>query len=219
MANQTPKELKADLSDALTSMGEEEGIKVVRPSLQSQLKALIKALAEKGQVVVLIDEYDKPLIDNLHNPEVADGNRRLLQDFFGALKSLDKHIKFTFITGISRFSRVSVFSGANHLKDISMTTKYAAMMGYTQEELVQYFGQYVQAIIQESNQQEQSWTEEKVLTEIKDWYNGYRFSEEAIYGYNPFSTLKYLAESSFSSLYSSLSASIMALRNTWNKFW
>ena len=81
---------------------------------------LVEALASKGRVVVLIDEYDQPLIDNIHNQKMAEGNRRLLQDFFGVLKSLDKHIKFTFITGISRFSKVSVFSGANHLNDISM---------------------------------------------------------------------------------------------------
>ena len=80
---------------------------------------------------MLIDEYDKPLIDHLHNQEVVEGNRKLLQSFFGVLKSLDGYIKFTFITGISRFSRVSPFSQANHLKNISMTTKYAAMMGYT----------------------------------------------------------------------------------------
>ena len=111
IANETTKELKADLSDALTKMGIEQSITVEGPSLQSQLKALIKALAKNGKVVVLIDEYDKPLIDNLHNQKIAEGNRRLLQSFFGALKSLDKHIKFTFITGISKFSKVSLFSG------------------------------------------------------------------------------------------------------------
>ena len=165
----------------------------MKPSLEhSQLKALIKALAKKGRVVVLIDEYDKPLIDHLHNQEVAEGNRQLLQSFFGALKSLDRYIKFTFITGISKFSKVSLFSGANHLNDISMSAQYAAMMGYTQEELIEYFGQHIQAIAQERNQQGQPSTEEEVLAEIKDWYNGYRFSEEEIYVYNPFSTLNYL---------------------------
>ena len=194
MANQTPEELKVDLRDALNTTGEEEDIEVVKPSLQSQLKALIKALASKERVVVLIDEYDKPLIDNLHNLEVAEGNRRLLQDFFGALKSLDEYIKFTFITGISKFSKVSLFSGANHLNDISMSAQYAAMMGYTQEELTEYFGQHIQAITQERNAQGQSSNEEEVLAEIKDWYNGYRFSKAERYVYNPFSTLKYLAE-------------------------
>ena len=194
MANQTPEELKVDLRDALNTTGEEEDIEVVKPSLQSQLKALIKALASKERVVVLIDEYDKPLIDNLHNLEVAEGNRRLLQDFFGALKSLDEYIKFTFITGISKFSKVSLFSGANHLNDISMSAQYAAMMGYTQEELTEYFGQHIQAIAEKRNQKGQPTSEEDILAEIKDWYNGYRFSEEEIYIYNPFSTLKYLAE-------------------------
>ena len=194
IANETPKELKADLSDILIKMGKKQGITVKGPSLQSQLKALIEALAEKGRVVVLIDEYDKPLIDHLHNQEVAEGNRRLLQSFFGALKSLDRHIKFTFITGISKFSKVSLFSGANHLNDISMSAQYAAMMGYTQEELTEYFGQHIQAITQKRNQKGQAISEEEVLAEIKDWYNGYRFSEEEIYVYNPFSTLKYLAE-------------------------
>ena len=94
-----------------------------------------------------------------------------------ALKSLDKHIKFTFITGISRFSKVSIFSGANHLEDISMDDQYAAMMGYTQEALVQYFAEHVQAITQERNQQGQPSTEEEIFEEIKDWYNGYRFSK------------------------------------------
>ena len=194
ITNQTPEELKTDLNDALTTIGEEQDIKIVRPSLASHLKALIRALAKNGQVVVLIDEYDKPIIDNLHNPEVVKGNRRLLQDFFGVLKNLEDYIQFTFITGISRFSRVSIFSGANHLKDISMDTKYAAMMGYTQEELRQYFVEHLQAIAQKKNTQGQPWTQEEVLAEIKDWYNGYRFSEEAIYVYNPFSTLNYLDE-------------------------
>ena len=194
MANQTPEELKVDLRDALNTTGEEEDIEVVKPSLQSQLKALIKALASKERVVVLIDEYDKPLIDNLHNLEVSEGNRRLLQDFFGALKSLDEYIEFTFITGVSKFSKVSLFSGANHLNDISMSAQYAAMMGYTQEELTKYFGQHIQAIAEKRNQKGQPTSEEDILAEIKDWYNGYRFSEEEIYIYNPFSTLKYLAE-------------------------
>ena len=163
IANETPEELKADLNDALTTMGTEQGITVEGPSLESRLKALIKALASKGRVVVLIDEYDKPIIDHLHNPEVAAGNRQLLQAFFGVLKNLDEHIKFTFITGISRFSKVSLFSQANHLNDISMDAKYAAMMGYTQEEIGQYFAEHVQAITQERKQQGQPSTEEEIL--------------------------------------------------------
>ena len=192
--NKTPEKLEVDLRDTLNTIGEEEGIEVVKPSLESHLKALIKALAKNGRVVILIDEYDKPLIDHLHNQEVAEGNRQLLQDFFGVLKNLDEYIKFTFITGVSKFSKVSLFSGANHLKDISMNARYAAMMGYTQQELIEYFDQHIQAIAQEKNQQGEPSTKEKVLEEIKDWYNGYRFSKSETYVYNPFSTLNYLDE-------------------------
>ena len=189
IANQTTEALKNDLIDSLTKVGKEQGLAVEGPSLESQLKALVKALASKGQVVVLIDEYDKPIIDNLNNLEVADGNRKLLQSFFGVFKGLDQYIKFTFITGISRFTKVSLFSQANHLNDISLDAKYADMMGYTYEEIVQYFDEHVQAIAQE-----QSRTVEDVLAEIKTWYNGYRFAEEEIYVYNPFSTLNYLSK-------------------------
>ena len=185
--NETTQDLKDSLQRAIATLATEHNVTIDIPSAQEGLKNLIKALAKNGRVVVLIDEYDQPLIDNLHNPEVAKGNHRLLQSFFGALKSLDEHIQLTFITGISRFSRVSIFSGANHLEDISMDAQYAAMMGYTQEELGQYFAEHVQAITQERNQQGKPSTEEEVLTEIKDWYNGYRFSKAETYVYNPFS--------------------------------
>ena len=194
ITKKTTEKLEIHLHEIITTISEEHSIKINVTSLEFRLEMLVKGLAKDGKVVVLIDEYDKPLIDNLHNQEVAEGNRQLLQDFFGVLKNLDEYIKFTFITGISKFSKVALFSGANHLNDISMSAQYAAMMGYTQEELTEYFGQHIQAIAQERNAQDQSTNEEEVLAEIKDWYNGYRFSKAERYVYNPFSTLKYLAE-------------------------
>ena len=191
ITNKTPEKLEIHLHELITKISKKQGIEAKGTSLEFRLEVLVEALASKERVVVLIDEYDKPLIDNLHNQEIAEGNRRLLQSFFGALKSLDKHIKFTFITGISKFSKVSLFSGANHLEDISMNAQYAAMMGYTQEELTEYFGQHIQAITQERNAQGQSTNEQEVLAEIKDWYNGYRFSKAERYVYNPFSTLHF----------------------------
>ena len=149
IANKTPEKLERNLHSLITKISNEQGIKVNRDSLEFRLEVLVESLAKNGRVVVLIDEYDKPIIDRLHNPEVVEGNRELLQSFFGVLKNLDEHIKFTFITGISRFSKVSLFSQANHLNDISMDTKYAAMMGYTQKEIVQYFSGHVQTITQE----------------------------------------------------------------------
>ena len=194
ITNKTPDKLEIHLHEIITTISEEHSIKINVTSLEFRLEMLVKGLAKNGRVVVLIDEYDKPLIDHLHNQEVAEGNRRLLQSFFGALKSLDEYIEFTFITGVSKFSKVALFSGANHLNDISMSVQYAAMMGYTQEELTEYFGQHIQAVAEKRNQKGQPTSEEDILAEIKDWYNGYRFSEEEIYIYNPFSTLKYLAE-------------------------
>ena len=198
ITNKTPEKLERNLHSLITKIGKEQGIEqgieVNGDPLEFRLEVLVETLAKNGRVVVLIDEYDKPLIDHLHNQEIAEGNRQLLQDFFGALKNLDEYIKFTFITGISKFSKVSLFSGANHLKDISMDARYAAMMGYTQEELTEYFGQHIQDIAQTRNRKGQPTSEEDILAEIKDWYNGYRFSEEEIYVYNPFSTLNYLDE-------------------------
>ncbi len=189
IANDTAEELKTNLHELLTKIGKEQGVEVHGSSLEFRLEVLVEALSKKGPVAVLIDEYDKPLIDHLHNIEVAESNRELLKSFFGVLKNLDKYIKFTFITGISRFSKVSLFSDANHLKDISMNTRYATMMGYTYEEMVQYFDEHLQAIAQEQDK-----TEEEVLTEIKAWYNGYRFTKAEAHVYNPFSTLNYFDE-------------------------
>ncbi|MEL6607262.1 MAG: AAA family ATPase, partial [Bacteroidota bacterium] len=137
---------------------------------------------------------DKPIIDHLHNPEVADENRKLLQNFFGTLKNLEDSIRFTFVTGISKFSQVSLFSGPNHLDDITMDDPYAAMMGYTQEELLKYFGEHIEAVAKERSEQGKFTTREEVLQEIKEWYNGYRFSEADSYVYNPFSTLQFLSK-------------------------
>ena len=184
IANDTTEELKTNLHELLTKIGKEQGVEVHGSSFEFRLEVLVEALAKKGPVVVLIDEYDKPLIDHLHNVTVAESNRELLKSFFGVLKNLDKYIKFTFITGISRFSKVSLFSDANHLEDISMTPRYAIMMGYTYEEMVQCFDEHLQAIAQEQDR-----AAEDVLEEIKAWYNGYRFSSEDTHVYNPFSTL------------------------------
>ncbi|XWN34787.1 MAG: AAA family ATPase [Roseivirga sp.] len=190
--NETTQDLKDSLRRSLAELAAEHETKIELPSVQEGIKNLIKALYREKRVVVLVDEYDKPIIDHLHNPAVAESNRQLLQSFFGALKNLDKYVRFTFVTGISKFSQVSLFSGANHLDDITMDPHHASMMGYTEEELLQYFDHHLLAVTEERNAQGQSITEKDVLAEIKQWYNGYRFSKADTYVYNPFSTLKFL---------------------------
>ena len=103
-------------------------------------------LAKIERVVVLIDEYDKPMLDHITNSEMADRMRDILRQFYGILKSQDGNLRFVLLTGITKFSKVSVFSGLNNLKDLSMDHRYADMLGYTQSELEHYFNPHMQHI-------------------------------------------------------------------------
>ena len=183
----TVEGFKTGLKEALEDLAELYGLTISGSSLQSQLKRLVRALAKKGPVVVLVDEYDRPIVHNLERPAVAEANRELLSDFFGTFKSLSKYLRFLFITGISRFAQVSIFSSFNNLEDLTMDPAYSAMLGYTEEELKSAFNEHLSTIAQERGVDETA-----ILTELKEWYNGYRFSKAPKYVYNPFSTLKYM---------------------------
>lgn len=192
--NNTPDNLEVALLESLQDMALTYGVTVTGASSQSQLKRLILALSKKNRVVVLVDEYDSPIINNLEDITIAEKNRKLLKSFFGTLKGLDDHLKFTFITGISKFSQVSLFSGLNNLKDITLDSRYAGMMGYTEEELKSYFSKHIESIIQNRKEQGNPTTKDSILNEIRTWYNGYRFSRAETCVYNPFSTLNYMDE-------------------------
>ena len=117
--SKTSEDLENDLKDKIQEIAESYKISITGPSIQSQLRKLIAAIAKESRVVVLVDEYDSPIINNLKNLEIAEKNRDLLRNFFSTIKSLDRYLEFTFITGISKFSQVSLFSGLNNLKDIT----------------------------------------------------------------------------------------------------
>ena len=180
-----PITFEASLRRKLQALAKDHQLSIETPTPEEGLEALVTSLSTNNPVVVLIDEYDSPIIKNLKNLEVAEQNRELLQDFFGTFKSLEDYVRFTFITGIAKFSKMSLFSGANNLKDITMIPKYAGMMGYTEGELVQYFDEHIKAITQERSAQGQPITEEDVLAEIRQWYNSYRFSKGDTCVYNP----------------------------------
>lgn len=129
ISNRDAHEVEEALKRKLQYIANNHGLSIDTPTIQEGLVNLIKRLSEKNRVVVLIDEYDSPIINHLKSPRVADKNRDLLKTFFAALKSLDRYLKFTFVTGVSKFSQVSLFSGPNNLTDITMDPKYAAMMG------------------------------------------------------------------------------------------
>ena len=196
--SQTPSsssgELKVSLQEAVEKKAKFYGIATEGSSIQIHLTTLIEELAKKNKVVVLVDEYDSPIIINLKTPEIAEQNRDLLKAFFGTLKSLDRYLKFTFVTGVSKFSQVSLFSGPNNLKDITMDLRYAGMMGYTEEELKLSFKEYLQFISKQRSDQGKVVADKDILDEVRTWYNGYRFSIGNLCVYNPFSTLNFMDE-------------------------
>ena len=157
---------------------------------QRQFLYLIETLAEQGapghkKVVILIDEYDKPIIDNIENPAEAIRSRDTLKGFYGVIKAMDQYLRFVFITGISKFSRVGIFSDMNNLADLTMVPRFATALGLTDEELRHNFAEHIRDLAQQ-----QGITDEELLHRIRVWYDGFRFVEEQPSVYNPFSTLQ-----------------------------
>ncbi|MDE6510652.1 MAG: ATP-binding protein [Muribaculaceae bacterium] len=154
-----------------------------------RFKYLIRTAFEQTgrQVVILIDEYDKPLLDIEDNEELYEKNQRILKSFFGNLKSMDRYIRFAFITGVGRFSKVSIFSDLNNLNDISMVNEYADICGWSEEELLGYFRPGIAELAEE---REESF--EETLDELRRFYDGYLFAPKGHRLYNPYSVLKAL---------------------------
>ena len=190
----TPAVLRQGLHETLEDVASCYGLTTSGSSLKSQLKRLVTSLVAKGgNVVVLVDEYDQPIINHLSNLEIAEANREVLRSFFGALKGLDAQIEFTFITGVSKFSQVSVFSGLNNLTDITMEEDYACMLGYTEDEIKKYFSEHVKYLVSKRACNNTQTSEIEILDELRSWYNGYRFSKNPASVYNPFSTLNFMS--------------------------
>ncbi|MFM7458210.1 MAG: AAA family ATPase, partial [bacterium] len=183
----TSEKLYSGLRSVLMTHAINEGINLDENKGASLLfQELIQALAKKynQQVVILIDEYDDPIIKHINDPEMANKNREVLQDFYKIMKAEDANLRFVFLTGISKFAKTSIFSGLNNLLNISMSDKYANLLGYTQEELESYFSEYISELAESH-----SLSVEEILNKIKFWYNGYRFSKAENKVYNPFSCL------------------------------
>ena len=153
-------------------------------------KTINELYKQFGKVVVLIDEYDKPMTDNIDNVEKANEMREVLRPFYSILKDRDD-VKFVMFTGVSKFSKAGVFSGLNNLKDISLSDKYGDIVGYTQQELEDNFGDWL-----ENTSQEMSLSREELLNEIKRYYDGFSFDGK-VRVYNPFSVLNFFDECDF----------------------
>ena len=161
-------------------------------SLSARFQTLLmKAKAETGKnCVVLVDEYDKPLLEVLENRELEEHNKAVFKGFFGTLKSYDAYLQFVFITGVTKFSKVSIFSDLNQLEDISFDEEYSAICGLTQEELEQDFQPELSRLAEKHKL-----TEEEALQKLAAMYDGYHFYPDCPGLYNPFSLLNALKKS------------------------
>ena len=170
-----PGDLHKDVMEQLDAIESEVSVRSSYDTARGRFRHLIQMLHQQiGQrVVVLIDEYDKPILDALEVPEVARANRDYLRGLYSTIKFGDAHLKFSFLTGVSKFSKVSLFSGLNNLKDITLDPRYSAVCGYTEADLDAVFAPELSGLDRE---------------EIRRWYNGYNWlGEEQVY--NPFDVL------------------------------
>jgi Predicted AAA-ATPase/PD-(D/E)XK nuclease superfamily len=169
-------------------------ITLTEKTLKSKFRELIALLsAQYGKVVLLIDEYDKPIIDYIEGADIeqAKVNRLILRGFYSVLKNADTQLELVFITGISKFAKVSLFSHLNNLTDITLSKEYAAITGYSQAELELYFDDYLKRCAKDLNL-----TREELLSHMKTWYDGYTW-DGVTEMYNPFGTLNFLADRQF----------------------
>ena len=149
------------------------------PTCFSELIRGVHAAAGQ-RVVVLIDEYDKPILDNITHPDMARQMRDGLRNFYSVIKDSDAHIRFAFLTGVSKFSKVSLFSGLNNLRDITVSPAYSALCGYTEADVDTVFAPELEGLDRQ---------------QIRDWYNGYNWTGESVY--NPFDLLLLFEERQF----------------------
>jgi hypothetical protein len=201
ISNANEVALKHDLQDVLENNLERYDIKISKRSIKQKFKEALTSLYKKtnSKIVILVDEYDKPIIDHLDDEEqiqIAKKNRKVLKEFYGVLKDneVGPLVEFLFITGVSKFSQVSVFSELNTLTDLTMDENYATLLGYTQEELDTCFKDWINHWSQKTDMRPQA-----IKQQLKERYNGFRFSIADTYVYNPISVLNALKNQSFGS--------------------
>jgi hypothetical protein len=184
------------LDDALRIWEERFEVKNLRSSLELRFKNVVEQAYKKTgeKVVILVDEYDKPLLQCIDDERLQQLYRATLKAFYGILKSMDGYIRFAFLTGVTKFSKVSIFSDLNNLKDVSMDKRYASICGLTDEEIDTVFPAYIQRLAEE---QEMTVTEAR--EELRRLYDGYHFLENSPAIYNPFSVLNALDKLKFDS--------------------
>lgn len=174
--------LTGAISRELDFIAQEFGIELIENSIALKFRELIRKAAKNSQVVILIDEYDKPVTDYLEDLEKVEENRSVFKNFYSVLKDADEYIRLLLITGVSRFTKVSIFSDLNNLYDITLNPHYATLIGITQQELESDFAEEISTLQQK---------QQDILQQLKEWYNGYSWDGLSKV-YNPFSVLSYM---------------------------
>ncbi|GAB4203747.1 MAG: ATP-binding protein [Bacteroidia bacterium] len=177
-----PDDLEKYIVARLNEIANNHNVSLSQTLYYEAFRELIIKLSGKNKVVVLVDEYDKPILDVIDDFNLCYHNREILKGFYQIIKDADEYLKFGMLTGVSKFSKVSIFSGLNNLYDISVNEKYSAICGYTENDLDIFFSDYLKDVDR---------------NEMKKWYNGYSWMGENVY--NPFDLLHFFKEKKFKS--------------------
>ncbi len=191
------KNLEKTIKERLFEIAKNYNVTLTKTTAKSLFRELIMELSKIEKVVILVDEYDKPIGDFLEKGkmELAIKNRDILKRFYSTLKGLDAHIRFFFLTGITKFAKVSIFSDLNNLDDLTLHPDFGELLGYTQTELEFYFPEKLKEIASNLNLSYADFSQE-----VKLWYNGYNFlGKEKVY--NPFSMLRFLSNRRFANFW------------------
>ena len=184
----TVEELDVFLKRRLAECAVEHELALTGPNPQEQfIELILKVSKGASSVVVLVDEYDKPILSNIVNPKVSE-ILTLLKGFYSVIKDYERYVRFAFITGVSKFSHVSLFSDLNNLTDVTLSPEYAGMLGFTEAEIREYFADRIPLAAKARGK-----TGEQVVADILRWYDGYRFSAAGTHVCNPVSLSKFFS--------------------------
>ena len=188
--------LEKAIENALNRIAGEFAVPLQGDSISEKFLDLIGKLSKEKPVVILIDEYDKPLTDYMDDLDQAEANRETLKGIYAILKSQQENIRLLFMTGVSRFSRLSIFSDLNHLVDITFHPDYVPILGYTSEEVYAYFSDYIQEYLDATPK----YSPEVLFKKLKEYYNGYSWDGET-FVYNPISIMNFFSQKKFKSFW------------------
>ena len=191
-AAESVEELEYKIELCVNYQAELNSIQLITKGAAPRFQELVQKLSESDRkVVILVDEYDKPLLCRIGQSNVSEF-QRVLKSFYSVIKTTESAQRFVLLTGVSKFSKVSIFSDLNNLTELTMQKSVATLLGYTQEELENNFGEYIEKLALENGM-----SKDEALEGLKTWYNGYRFEETSPTIYNPVSVMKCFQEKKF----------------------